>query len=57
MLDRIIYRGGSLAESCARWVIDNPMGALAVLVAALFAMIYWALRASLAEKSIIRREW
>jgi hypothetical protein len=57
MLDRIIYTGAVRAESCARWIVDNPMGALALLVAALFAMIYWALRVSLREKNITRREW
>ena len=57
MLDRLIYRGGCYAESCARWVIDNPMGALAVLVAALFLMILHAFRVSLRSKDVPRREW
>ena len=57
MLDRLIYRGGCYAESCARWVIDNPLWAFAALVVVLFAVILWAFRVSLRAHDVPRREW
>ena len=47
MLDNLLYAGGHLAESLAAWIVDNPLIAAALLVAALFALIRSALRAAL----------
>jgi hypothetical protein len=46
MLGHMLYQGGALAESIARWVVDNPMVAAALLFAALFALIRSAIRAT-----------
>lgn len=57
MLDRILYAGGALAESCARWVIDNPLIAAALLFAALFALFLSVFRAALHASDVPRRKY
>ena len=57
MLDHIIYQGGALAESIARWLVDNPMVAAALLFAALFALFRSALRAALHASDVPRRKY
>ena len=57
MLDSIIYQGGALAESIARWIVDNPLIAAALLLAALFALFRSALRAALHASDVPRRKY
>ena len=57
MLDSMLYQGGALAESIARWIVDNPMVAAGLLVAALFALFRSALRAALHASDVPRRKY
>ena len=56
-MDHIIYQGGALAESIARWLVDNPMVAAALLFAALFALILSVFRAALHASDVPRRKY
>ena len=57
MLDSMLYQGGALAESIARLIVDNPMVAAGLLVAALFALFRSALRAALHASDVPRRKY
>ena len=57
MFDRVLYTGGHLAESLAAWIVDNPLIAAALLVAALFALFLSVFRAALHASDVPRRKY
>lgn len=57
MFDRILHLGEHVADSVARWIVDDPVLAGIALFVALFVVLHRAIRASFAAHGGNHREW